>query len=63
MADVWQEFVDAHGQVIGYDMGEVFLPIPPGNARAIRIHETTAAMLGRDSGVPVYRPVDSGEEF
>jgi hypothetical protein len=52
----WIDFVQAHGQIIGYDMGKMFLPVPPGNARAIRVHEETAARLGRDPGLPVYGP-------
>lgn len=53
----WSEFVEAHGQVIGYDMGGPFIPVLPGNQRAIRIHEETAALFGRDPGVRVYAPV------
>lgn len=60
----WQEFVEAHGQVIGYDVGDgFFIPVPPGNARAIRIREEARARFGGllgDLGTPVYGP-NSGE--
>lgn len=49
----WDDFVQAHGQIIGFDHGGVFLPIPPGNARAVRLHQ---AMPGRDPGTPIYGP-------
>lgn len=52
----WTEFVRAHGQVTGYDRGGVLMPVPPGDPRAIRIVEETAAAFGRDPGTPVYGP-------
>lgn len=59
--DTWQQFVEAHGQVVGYDVGDgFFIPVPPGNTRAIRVHEETASMFGRDASVRVYSPT-SGE--
>lgn len=57
MGEDWDDFVQAHGQIIGYDMGEVFLPIPPGNARAIRIHQAMG-----NPGVPVYGPRAGSED-
>lgn len=52
----WDDFVQAHGQIIGYTTDEWFVPVPPGDARAIRIREQVAAEFGRDPGTPVYGP-------
>lgn len=39
----------AHGEIIGYDYGGVFLPVR--GARAVRIHEETCARLGPTLGI------------
>lgn len=54
----WDDYVQAHGEIIGYDYGDVFLPVR--GARMIRIHEETCARLGPTLGLghgaPVYGP-------
>lgn len=55
-ADDWEVFVQAHGEVIGYDLGgETFLPTGPVGDGLMR---RACERLGRPYplGVPVYGP-------
>lgn len=58
----WVEFVQAHGQIIGYDYGEYFMPVDGRNPRAIRIYEEFCARFGHAPGIPVYRPASNGAD-
>ncbi len=51
--DDWEAFIAEHGEPIGYDLGEVFVPVP-NTERAHRAWREAAEMLGRDPGALVY---------
>jgi hypothetical protein len=56
MTTPWAEFVQAHGEIIGYDLGGAFMPIKPGDNRAIRIYDEVSARFPHYAAVPVYGP-------
>lgn len=57
VADQWSAFDETHVEIIGYDYGEVFIPVQPRHARR---HEEICKAMGTYPGVPVYAPT-SGE--
>lgn len=49
----WDQFLDEHATVIGYDLEGAFLPIRPGCERSQRIMEAFTTHKGRDMPKPV----------
>ena len=59
-AQPWPEFVETHGEITGFDMGEWFIPIPA-DQHWIDSHYQAAKLRGHDPGTPVYSPTSIPE--
>ena len=49
----WDDFVQAHGEIIGFDLGEYFLPT---RGRGVHVHTEFCKQRRIDPGIPVYGP-------